>query len=159
MRLTFYDTRIDEDGRTVLVKERAINYTCEKLDTAEKVAALTRDVLQMHVLGEEHCYLIAQNNCCKVLGVFLISKGTVSMCSISPREVFLRALLIGAKSVVLCHNHPSGDVTPSREDFNVTKRMIEAANLLDIQFNDHIIVGRDGYYSFAETHQLELLKS
>lgn len=159
MRLTFYDTRIDEDGRTVLIKERAVNYTCEKLNTAARVVALARDVLQMDKLAEEHCYLIAQNNCFKVLGVFLISKGTVSMCSISPREVFLKALLIGAKSVVLCHNHPSGDVTPSKEDVNVTQRMLEAANLLDIQFNDHIIIGEDGYYSFAETNQLELLKS
>ncbi len=80
----------------------------------------------------------------------VISKGTVSQSCVSPREIFLTALKNHAVYVILMHNHPSGDVTPSPEDRLLTKRVWEAGNLLGIALMDHIIVGDKRYFSFRE---------
>ena len=72
------------------------------------------------------------------------------MTCLNPREVFMRALLIGASSIVLCHNHPSGDPEPSRQDMEMTKRFKESGELLGLPVMDHIIIGGSDYYSFME---------
>lgn len=66
----------------------------------------------------------------------------------------MRALLIGASNIILCHNHPSADFTPSKADLSITKKLIKAGELLDVMLADHIIIGRDGYYSFKENNLL-----
>jgi len=84
-----------------------------------------------------------------------VSLGTVAESSCHPREVFRPVIAGGAYAFVLMHNHPSGDPSPSRADEIVTRRMVDAANLLQIPMKDHIIVGRpspgrEGYHSFRE---------
>ena len=69
---------------------------------------------------------------------------------ISPRELFIEALNCGAVSIVLLHNHPSGDPTPSESDVLLTKRVKEAGDLIGITLLDHIIIGNNCYVSFAE---------
>lgn len=149
MRINFYDTRI-EDCRTVLVKERAVNYRMDDISRPCHVAELLNTVASLNVMGEEHCYMLALNNRGKVIGLFLISKGTANMTCLNPREAFMRALLVGASSIVLCHNHPSGDPQPSMADREATKRFEEAGELLGIPLMDHIIIGGGDYYSFME---------
>ena len=68
----------------------------------------------------------------------------------SPREVFLEALKAQAVYIILAHNHPSGDPTPSRQDVLLTRRMKEAGDLIGIELSDHIIIGDQRYYSFRE---------
>lgn len=80
----------------------------------------------------------------------VISIGTVNQSCVSPREIFLKALEYHAVYVILMHNHPSGDVTPSPEDHMLTKRVWEAGNLLGIELMDHIIIGNQCYLSFRE---------
>ncbi len=80
----------------------------------------------------------------------VISRGTVNASLVTPREVFLEAMRQEAVYVVLVHNHPSGDPTPSREDIRLTKRMQEAGDLLEIPVLDHIIIGDNRYLSFKE---------
>lgn len=80
----------------------------------------------------------------------IISKGTVSQSCASPREIFLTALNHRAVYVILMHNHPSGDVTPSPEDHILTKRVREAGTMLGIPLMDHIILGDRRYFSFRE---------
>jgi DNA repair protein RadC len=80
----------------------------------------------------------------------VISEGTLSASLVHPREVFKPAILESAASVVLLHNHPSGDPTPSREDVRLTRQLVECARLLDLSIHDHVIVGRGRYVSFAE---------
>jgi len=75
-------------------------------------------------------------------------EGTVDHTPVYIREVIKRALELSASSIILVHNHPSGDVTPSRADIDMTNRIIEAAEKLNIIVHDHIIVGRDGHASF-----------
>jgi DNA repair protein RadC len=80
----------------------------------------------------------------------VISEGTLSASLVHPREVFRPAILEPAASVILLHNHPSGDPTPSREDVRLTRQLVECARLLDLAIHDHVIVGRGRYVSFAE---------
>ena len=80
----------------------------------------------------------------------VISEGTLSASLVHPRDVFKPVLLEAAASVVLLHNHPSGDPTPSREDVRLTRQLVECAKLLDLRIQDHVIVGRGRYVSLAE---------
>ena len=86
----------------------------------------------------------------KLLGEYLLSKGTVNASLISPREIFIQALHHHAVCLVLVHNHPSGDPTPSREDLNITKRIEDAGSLIGITLLDHIIIGDKKYVSLKE---------
>lgn len=80
----------------------------------------------------------------------MISKGTVNASLLSPREIFVTALRYKAVNILLLHNHPSGDATPSKEDEAITRRMKEAAELLGIGFVDHIIIGDNQYTSLKQ---------
>lgn len=151
MRINFYEARLSEDGRVMLVKEKGVNYEAGKLDSPREIVMMLRKLLHMGQMAEEHCYMIAMNTSRKVLGIFFISKGTVNISLISPREVYTRALLSGAVQVILCHNHPSGDVTPSNADMEITKKLREAGKLINIALTDHIIIGADSYFSFNES--------
>ena len=86
----------------------------------------------------------------RLLRETVISRGTVNASLVTPREVFLEAMRQEAVYIVLLHNHPSGDPTPSREDIRLTKRMQEAGELLEIPVLDHIIIGDNRYLSFKE---------
>ncbi len=81
--------------------------------------------------------------------------GTVSFSPVSPREIFLEALRYEAVNIVLLHNHPSGDPTPSREDILLTKRLLECGRLLNVPLTDHIIIGDRKYLSFREEGLLD----
>lgn len=91
----------------------------------------------------------------QVIGLHLVSVGTVDCCAVSPREVFKAALLCNAAAVVLAHNHPSGDPHPSETDVAITRALQRAAELLEIPVLDHVIVGEPGYASFLELGILE----
>ena len=93
--------------------------------------------------------MICMNTKNKIIGVFEISHGSVNSSIVSPREVFQKALLANAVSIIVMHNHPSGDCTPSREDIEVTKRLVEAGKIVGVEVLDHIIVG-DRYSSLKE---------
>ncbi|PYN08191.1 MAG: hypothetical protein DME06_16485, partial [Candidatus Rokuibacteriota bacterium] len=80
----------------------------------------------------------------------VVSEGTLSASLVHPREVFKPAILESAASVILLHNHPSGDPTPSREDVRLTRQLVECAKLLDLRIHDHVIIGRGHFTSLAE---------
>lgn len=99
---------------------------------------------------QENMKLLLLNTKTKLIGESNISKGTVNATVISPRELFIDALQMGAVSIILLHNHPSGDPTPSREDILLTKRIKEAGQIIGIELLDHIIIGNNCYISFCE---------
>ena len=80
----------------------------------------------------------------------VISQGTLSASLVHPRDVFKPAILESAASVILLHNHPSGDPTPSREDIRLTRQLVECARLLDLRIHDHLVIGRGRFVSLAE---------
>ncbi len=92
--------------------------------------------------------LLASNN--KVIGDAVISEGVLNASVVTPREVFQSALLANAAAVILVHNHPSGNLEPSREDIQLTKQMVEAGKAMSIPVLDHIIIAGDGHTSFAD---------
>ena len=91
----------------------------------------------------------------QLIGVHRVSSGTLNAAPVHPREVFKTALLANAASVILAHNHPSGDPTPSAEDVALTQRLMQGGVLLGIEVLDHVVVGQDGAYcSLRETGRL-----
>lgn len=113
-------------------------------------AKIVRDALWHSDVEIFMCILLdAQHNAMKVTE---ISRGTINATLIHPREVFRMAIGVGAYAIILAHNHPSGDTTPSQDDRAVTRQLIAAGSLLTIPVHDHLIIsGRDGsYYSFSE---------
>lgn len=104
----------------------------------------------MDALTQEHlavAYLTVKNTVIKTETIFI---GSLNASIVHPREVFRPAVKLPCASIVVAHNHPSGDPTPSQEDINVTKRLTEAGNALGINVLDHIIVGRNKHTSLKE---------
>ena len=99
---------------------------------------------------QEHLIALFLNTKNKLLREKLMFKGTVNASIISPREIFLEALEVHAVQLVLVHNHPSGDPSPSLEDIRVTRRISKAGELLGIQLLDHVIIGDRCYSSLRE---------
>jgi DNA repair protein RadC len=93
------------------------------------------------------CCLDAKN---ASIGVNIVSIGTLTLSLVHPREVFKPAILLNAAAIIAVHNHPSGDPTPSAEDRTLTARLREAGELLGIRLLDHLILGDDRLYSFAD---------
>jgi DNA repair protein RadC len=100
-------------------------------------------------LDRENFVVVLLNTKNEVIETPLVSVGTLSASLVHPREVFKPAIRASAASVILAHNHPSGKVEPSREDREVTRRLGEAAEVLEIELLDHVIVG-DGFFSMKE---------
>jgi len=100
--------------------------------------------------AKEHFKLILLNPRNKIIGISTISIGTLNASLVHPREVFKDAIMHSAASVVLAHNHPSGDPEPSEDDITITKRLTEAGKILGVEVIDHIIVGKNGFFSFKE---------
>ena len=90
----------------------------------------------------------------RCLGVSTISCGSVSACIVDPKVVFATALKARASSLILAHNHPSGNLTPSRADEFLTEKLIQGGGILDIPVVDHLIVTPRGYYSFSDDGML-----
>lgn len=90
----------------------------------------------------------------KVIAYSVVATGTASSCPVHAREIFQPAIMCGAQAVLIAHNHPSDDTTPSIEDRTVTKRLKEAGDLLSIPVLDHLIVSNSGFFSFHEREGL-----
>jgi DNA repair protein RadC len=111
----------------------------------ENVNELARGYLRMHEESEEYLYMVCMNTKNKIIGVFEISHGNVNSSIFGVREILQKALLANAVSIIMLHNHPSGDPTPSIEDKEFTKRLEEGTKILGLQLLDHIIIG-DGKF-------------
>ncbi len=102
----------------------------------------------------EQFSVLAVNTRNKPLSHEVVSTGSLNGSLVHPREVFLHAVLQSAAAIVVCHNHPSGDPVPSREDRELTRRLAEAGSVLGISLLDHVILGHGRYWSFKEQGEL-----
>jgi len=100
--------------------------------------------------AKEHFKLILLNSRNKKIGISTISVGTLTTSLVHPREVFKEALAHSAASVILAHNHPSGDPEPSEDDLKITRKLVESGKILGVEVIDHIIIGKNNFYSFRE---------
>ena len=120
----------------------------EPLDTAAKISK--RFMEEMRHFKEEHVVLLLLDIKCRLIKELTISIGTINQSFLRPREVFIQALKYEAVNLVLIHNHPSGDPTPSKADIMVTDKILEVSELVGIPLVDHIIIGDCCYVSFRE---------
>ena len=105
---------------------------------------------EMMWLSQESLRVLLLNTRNYVMGVREVYNGTVNSAEVRVAEVFRDAVRENCKSVIVVHNHPSGDPTPSREDVQVTSKLFEAGKLLDVELLDHVVLARDGYVSLKE---------
>lgn len=140
-RIQKYAVQLVRDG--VIVQDSPI------MDLPIKVAGLVRDMISLS--PKEHFVAVYLNARHKILGISTVSIGTLSASLVHPREVFQPAILLSACALIVAHNHPSGDCSPSQEDIDATKRLSEAGKLLGITLLDHVIVTQaDDFYSMQE---------
>lgn len=126
-------------------------------DETSKIAKITssRDAyntirLALEDLSHEEFWILYLNRANKVIAKRRISQGGVSGTIIDPRLVYKPGLELLASSIVLCHNHPSGNLSPSNSDIQITKKLMQAGEVLDIKVLDHIIVSSTSFYSMAD---------
>jgi DNA repair protein RadC len=118
---------------------------CTNPRTAETVLRTIFNTLDVDI---ESFLILALNAKGRIIGYKIIGQGTVSACLAGPREVLRSALVLGACSILVSHNHPSGDPSPSREDGLLTRNLRAGCEAIGIPLADHIILGRDEFYSF-----------
>lgn len=134
-----------------LVKEDSYNYGLEKIRAGSpaEVVKILRSI-ELEYRTQETVILITVDIKANITGIMEVTTGTIDSSLLHPRDIFQRALLNNAKSIILAHNHPSNNTEPSSDDIEVTQRIEEAGKILDIELLDHIIIGEDNHYSFRE---------
>ena len=136
-----FDVRLVRDGRVATLEPTIIRRPEDTLPVLEA---------ELSELGYEKFIALALNTKNHVTAVLPVSSGSLNASIVHPRELFQRAILANAASIIVCHNHPSGDPTPSPEDIALTRKLVEAGQLLDIPILDHVILGYGKYSSFKE---------
>lgn len=122
----------------------------KKMDFSDSETVAQYYMQDLRHLSKEHMIMVMLDTKCRMIRDTVISIGTVNSSLVTPREVYMEALIHGAVSIILLHNHPSGDTTPSHNDIAVTKRLNEAGKLIGISLLDHIIIGENAYTSLRE---------
>ncbi len=118
------------------------------IHSPEDVSRLLID--EMRYFDREHLYGLYLDRKGGLLSKEIISIGSLSSSIVHPREVFKSAVKCSASSLIVAHNHPSGDPTPSREDFDITRRLVEAGKIMGIELIDHLVIGHKSYCSLKE---------
>jgi len=125
-------------------------YKGKEVTSPEAVAKLVKSKIRDY--NKEHFYLISLNS--RNYSVGEVSVGTLNSNLVHPREVFGEAIKAKAASVILVHNHPSGDLEPSEADLEITKRIAEAGKIMGIEVLDHVIITKDKEFSFKENKMI-----
>lgn len=136
-----FDVRLVRDGRVATLEPTIIRRPEDTLPVLEA---------ELSELGYEKFIALALNTKNHVTAVLPVSSGSLNASIVHPRELFQRAILANCASLILAHNHPSGDPAPSPEDIALTRKLIEAGLLLDIPVLDHIVLGYGRFVSFKE---------
>ena len=138
-------------GRVVLVKERVGSYELPReIRCPEEAYNAIRVTTNVQAEAQEVFGILILNTKNRIVAVHEISRGTLNSSMAHPREVFKPAILHNAASIICFHNHPSGDPEPSKEDVELSNRLVEAGKILGIEVFDHIVVGDDRYVSLKE---------
>lgn len=137
--------------KLTVVKESSSKYEISNIISSPKdIVNVLTHVLKIQEEAEEIFVLITLDTKNKITGIFEVSRGSIDSSIVHPREVLKRALLNNSANIVVAHNHPSEDPTPSREDVNITLRLKEAGNIIGINLLDHVIIGGSRYCSLKE---------
>lgn len=135
--------------KVMMVKDSSSRYE-GKMTSPDEVTRWANMALNMGVLAEEEFWIICLDTKNNVCGVHMISKGNLNSSIVHPREVFKRALINNAASIIAIHNHPSGDPKPSQADIEITKRLKDAGELMGMPLMDHVIITDSSHCSLKE---------
>lgn len=139
-----------EFSREVTIRYRGQALACDEVRNPKNAAELVRKIIGDD--SKEHVVALYLDGRHRAIGHAVVSIGTATSSLVHPREVFQPGVLVGAVAVIIAHNHPSGETSPSAEDAAVTKRLAEAGTILGIKLLDSLVVTREGgYYSFEES--------
>jgi DNA repair protein RadC len=133
-----------EFGRRIMVSKE------EKFKITSPTDISNYLMQEMGNLKKEHFNIVMLDNKNYIVEVHNVSIGSLNSAIVHPREVFKNAVRRSSASIILAHNHPSGITTPSKEDISITKRLLECGDIIGIKVLDHIIVGKNEYFSFKE---------
>jgi DNA repair protein RadC len=122
----------------------------QKISQSSNAYDLLMSIWNDQVELYESFYVLLLNRANKVLGYRCLSQGGISGTVVDPKAIFQVALLTNASSVIIAHNHPSGNLLPSDADTRLTKKIKDVGNLMELQLLDHLIIAQEGYYSFAD---------
>ena len=136
-----FDIRLVRDGRVATLEPTLIRTPADALPVLEA---------ELSELAYERFIALALSTKNHVIAVLPVSSGSLNASIVHPRELFQRAILANCASLIIAHNHPSGDPSPSPEDIALTRKLVEAGELLDIPILDHVILGYGRYVSFKE---------
>lgn len=146
------------DSRNLHVSEIHISYSLAylvrnqptKIHSAEDAFKVLRPMYKDgSIEHRETFYALYMNQANSVLGVLKVSEGSISRCLVDVRIIFQGALKLNATTIILCHNHPTGSMKPSKSDIQLTETIIKAGQLLDTQILDHLIITDESYRSMA----------
>jgi DNA repair protein RadC len=142
---------------TLKISEIAVSYTpgippTERISitSSEDAERIFRSIWKYPIEHKECFYALFLNRANKVLGYFLVSTGGISGTVVDPKVIFQTALKANASSIILAHNHPSGNGIPSQVDLQLTKKLRDAGKLLEITVLDHLIILPEGYASLTD---------
>ena len=130
-----------------------------KIRKPQQVAELLREILNVENQvdrDKEHFWTIGLDTKNRIKYIELVSLGTLNSSPVHPREVFRMAISQAVAQIVLGHNHPSGDITPSEYDLLITQKLVEAGKIIGIDIIDHIIIADNGYLSFVEEDLIKI---
>jgi DNA repair protein RadC len=132
--------------------QNSLNEVDPQLTSSEAIYQLMRPRLER--LNHEEFWLLVLNHSNRLKQQYLISQGGMACTVVDPKILFKKAIDLQANTIVIVHNHPSGQCSPSHEDNKLTHKIIEGASLLDIHVLDHLIISHTGYYSYHDNNQL-----
>lgn len=133
-----------------LVRESTTQYNNDNIKNINDIINLIDNIEDIKNNDVENVYIICLNNKNIPVNYSLVAKGTINASIIDPKVIFKTILLSNASAFIMVHNHPSGDSTPSKQDYEITNILKKASKLLDINFLDHIIIGNNNYISCIE---------
>jgi len=136
--------------RLSLIRDGSLQSTWKRFSNSLEAFLFAQEQLYADADREQfHVLLLDGKN--RLIGVNLVSQGSLSTSVVCPREVFKAAILANSAAIIMTHNHPSGCPEPSQEDRNCTSRLCEAGKVLGIRVLDHIVVGQEVFFSFADS--------
>lgn len=137
------------------------NQKIKLLNSDDVYSVMQKILLRQHKIdrNREHFWTLGLDIKNQILYIELISLGGTSKCIVEPMQVFRVGVLKGAVKMILVHNHPSGELQPSEADKDITDRLLQVGNILQIEVIEHLIISEKSYLSFADTGLLEILKA
>ena len=136
--------------RISLVRDGSLKSSWKLFSNSQEAFHFAREQIYADI-DREQFHVLMLDNKNQLIGVNLVSQGSLSMSVVASREVYKAAILANSASVILLHNHPSGCPEPSKEDRECTRRLCESGKILGIRVLDHVVVGQDEYFSFADS--------